>query len=428
MGKNLWTRDFTILTLGSVVSMFGNAVSGFSMGLLVLDYTDSTLLYALFMVCYSLPRVAVPLLAGPYLDRFSRKKVIYSLDFFSAAFYGLMGLLLYRGVFSYPLLICLAVLVGSVDSVYSVAYDSLYPTLISEGNFTKAYSVSSLIYPLATTIMVPVAGICYNTIGLAPLFLFNAGTFLIAALFETRIRADESHLIRRDSERFDLRRYGADLREGLQYLRSEKGLMAITLYFFVSMLVMGVQSTLVLPFFRSHTFEVGEGFSRLLRFVKTDEGLGVGIYTLVMSFATVGRLAGGLIHYRFKYPVNRKFAIAIFVYSAICLLDGAYMYLPVAWMLIFNFLVGVLGVTSYNIRISSTQDYVEDAKRGRFNGAFQMLTMAGSILGQLIAGGLGEVFPPRAVVLAAMVLNLFAVAFIMYPNREHVKKIYNREA
>ena len=31
----LWTKDFTIITLGSVVSLLGNAVSGFAIGLLV---------------------------------------------------------------------------------------------------------------------------------------------------------------------------------------------------------------------------------------------------------------------------------------------------------------------------------------------------------------------------------------------------------
>ena len=41
MDKNtLWTRDFTIITLGSVVSMIGNSLSGFAMSLMVLDYTS----------------------------------------------------------------------------------------------------------------------------------------------------------------------------------------------------------------------------------------------------------------------------------------------------------------------------------------------------------------------------------------------------
>ena len=44
----LWTRDFTIITLGSVVSMVGNSLSGFAMSLMVLDYTSSSLFYAIY--------------------------------------------------------------------------------------------------------------------------------------------------------------------------------------------------------------------------------------------------------------------------------------------------------------------------------------------------------------------------------------------
>ena len=38
---SLWTRDFTIITVGSVISMFGNALAGFAISLFVLDYTES---------------------------------------------------------------------------------------------------------------------------------------------------------------------------------------------------------------------------------------------------------------------------------------------------------------------------------------------------------------------------------------------------
>ena len=52
----LWTRDFTIITLGSVVSMLGNAMSGFAVSLMVLDYTDSNLLYAIYVATCIAPR------------------------------------------------------------------------------------------------------------------------------------------------------------------------------------------------------------------------------------------------------------------------------------------------------------------------------------------------------------------------------------
>lgn len=63
---SLWTRDFTIITAGTVVSLFGSAISGFAMGLMVLDYTGSTFLYAAYMVLYTAPQVLGP----PWQGRF----------------------------------------------------------------------------------------------------------------------------------------------------------------------------------------------------------------------------------------------------------------------------------------------------------------------------------------------------------------------
>ena len=70
-------------------------------------------------------------------------------------------------------------------------------------------------------------------------------------------------------------------------------------------------------------------------------------------------------HYRLHLPEEHKFKIAVFVYVVISALEGTYLYLPLALMRLFCFLQGVLGVTSYNIRISSTQSYVPDDRKGQ---------------------------------------------------------------
>ena len=85
--KPLWTRDFTIITVGSVVSMFGNALSGFAMSLMVLDFTESTMLYAIYLAAFTVPQIIMPIFSGAILDRFSRKRTIYTLDFLSSILY-----------------------------------------------------------------------------------------------------------------------------------------------------------------------------------------------------------------------------------------------------------------------------------------------------------------------------------------------------
>lgn len=404
----LWTRDFTILTLGSVISMLGNSIAGFAIGLLVLDYTGSTFLYALFAVTYSFPKIIMPFIAGPYIDRFSRKKIIYTLDFISGGLFFGFYLLLAKGIFNYPVFLIICLIIGSIDSIYMVAYDSFYPSLISEGNYTKAYSISSMIYPLAA-IMVPVAAYFYENVGLEPLFLFNAITFFIAAIFETQIKTKDTH-VAETSTKYTLKQYKNDFIHGVNYIKCESGLLVITAYFFVTSLVGSVSGTLVMPYFKS------------------TATLGVMVYTYVMGCGVLGRLVGGMVHYKFKYPTSKKFAIALMVYVISSVIEGSYLFMPITLMMIVNFITGLLTVTSYNIRISSTQNYVPNELRGRFNGTFQMILTIGGIIGQLSAGALGEVLPIRPLILVSNMFCIVAAFLIMYRGRKHVKLIYNRDA
>lgn len=406
--KPLWTRDFTILTFGSVISMLGNSIAGFAIGLLVLDYTGSTFLYALFAVTYNLPKIIMPFIAGPYVDRFSRKRIIYSLDFLSGALFLGFYFLLTNGIFNYPVFLLICLIIGSIDSIYIVAYDSFYPTLISDGNFTKAYSISSMIYPLAA-FMVPVAAYFYENIGLEPLFLFNAITFFIAAVFETQIKARDTHVTEKPAK-YNFKQYKSDFNDGVNFIKCEKGLLVITSYFFVFSLVGSVSGTLIMPYFKS------------------TPHLGVILYTYVMGCGVLGRLIGGMVHYKFKYPTNKKFAIALTVYIVSSIIEGSYLFFPIILMMIVNFIAGMLTVTSYNIRISSTQNYVPNELRGRFNGTFQMILTFGGIIGQLSAGALGEFLPIRPLILISNIFCIFAAVGIMYKGRKHVKIIYNRDA
>lgn len=414
--NKLWTRDFTIITIGSIISMLGNAVSGFAIGLVVLDYTNSTFLYALFMVVYNLPKIVVPLFAGPYLDRFSRKKVIYTLDFISSALYIGIFLFINSGRFGYGILIAVSLFIGIIDGVYTVAYESFYPNLISEGNFSKAYSISSMIYPLSA-FMVPVASFIYTSMGTAAyLFLFNAISFFIAACFEASIKYKETHMDEGSKKGFDFKGYKDDFKSGLSYIMIEKGLLVITMYFCLTTLTGGATQTVLLPFFKNNP--------ELFKSIPMDV---VTLFTFVTGCGVIGRLIGGMIHYKFKYPTSKKFAIALTVYMSISIIEGIQLFMPVGIMMLCFFTTGIMGVTSYNIRISATQSYVPDEKRGRFNGIFNMICAAGGILGQLLGGGMAEVMSERSVVVIFSIFNVLAVIFVMYKGRGYVKKIYNRK-
>lgn len=417
MSKNqqtnpLWTKDFTIITLGSAVSMIGNAMCGFAMSLLVLDYTKSTFLYAIYLAVYNLPQIIVPMFSGAVLDRFSRKKTIYTLDFISACLYTLASFVLSYHWFSFPVLALFCFLIGTINSIYTVAYQSFYPLLITEGNYSKAYSISSFLETVSM-IMIPVATFAYNLLGAAPLFAINAASFLIAAIMETQITAKENYIEIQQKNHTGSGSFKnqmlTDLKEGLDYLKQEKGLKAVTCYFTLLSVAYGVSTVISLPYFKSN-YPNGEY-----------------VYILVWGMSVIGRSLGSLIHYRFKFPAKHKYNAALTVYILSAVAEGIYLYFHVPAMMIIFFAAGLLSVTSYTIRISATQNYVPDEKKGRFNGIFNMLNTGGSLLGELLAGILTIRFAPRLVLAVFMGMNAIFAVLIIGGNKKAVSDIYNQE-
>lgn len=360
----LWTRDFTIITLGSVVSMLGNAMSGFALSLLVLDYTESSLLYAIYIATFTAPQIIAPIFSGAILDRFSRKRTIYTLDFISAGIYAMAAFILSRGWFSFPVLAVWCFIIGTINSVYMVAYESFYPMLITEGNYSKAYSIASVLETLSA-VMIPISTYVYNKVGIAPLLGINAVCFLTAAIAETQIRAEEKYIETQKAAatagESSARRLLRDIGEGFRFLWSEKGLLAVACYFAFSSLAGGASQVITLPYFKG------------------------------------------------AFP------------------NGEYVYTPVPVMMAMCLCNGLLGVTSYTIRISATQSYVPDEKKGRFNGAFNMLNTVGSLTGQLVAGALTVVLPPRLVLTAFMLVTAAAAIVFIGGNKTAVSAIYNRQ-
>lgn len=442
-GPKLWSKNFTILTLGSFVSMLGNSVSGYIISLMIFDMTGSVFLFSVFTVSFYLPKMLFSMFAGAYMDRFSRKRVIYTLDFTSAFLYGIIFLILFMQWNFYWLFLILVLIVGSINGIYEVAFNSLFPNTISRDVYSRAYAVSSMIQPLALT-MIPVASLIYYNFGsAAPLFIFNVVAFLTAAICETHIDCPEGH-ISAEEKKVTFSSYKEDIKEGFRYTSKDKGLFAITIYFCVMNFASGAYGTLALPFFRSATdhFAGGERqFPLLFSLLKHLGAFGdwlqgifeylcndtATLYTFVMAFGVIGRLLGGTIQYKLKYSHKMRFTISVICCVLIGILDMIMLYLPARFIMLCCLLTGLLSIAVYNIRLSTTQAYVSDEKRARFISFFEMLFAAGNILGQVLSGILGEFIHGRFIISAFNVINLIALFAVIVANAKSVKKIYNIE-
>ena len=400
----LWTKNFTIITLGTMISAIGGVAMNLGLSLVVFDQTQSTWLSGLFAAASMLPGMTLPILLGPVLDRVNRKHVVVGLDALSGTLYLAFLLYIRRAGFAYGAYVLFSLVMGSIGAVYSLAYDCLYPDLIPEGFAQQGYAISGAIYPLAATVVTPVAALVYSRWGVEMLFLTEGVLLLTAAAFETRI----SYRHEAPKERAPgLGQYGRDMLEGFRYLKKEKGIRHIYSYMMVSNATGGGAGMMAMAHFQSSSV------------------LTTAMYGLLSSVEAIGRMAGSAVHYLFSIPEKKRYALTVRVYMLYDLCDGMMLFLAYPLMIGVRFLCGFLGSQTAAMRAAAVQNYLPREMRARVNGLFNVLFSLGQLVMQLTVGAMGEVMPYR--VAAALLAGAAFAAILLFivRNRKDVEPIYN---
>jgi len=406
----LWNRNFTVLAIGSFISALGSSAAGFGFGILIYTETGSPLTLAIFTVANVLPRVITNLVIGPFIDRNSRKKIIVSIDFFYALLFGVISLILFSGYFDVLAFTLIAAFFGVLDTIYQTAFMSLYPDTIPKGFHSKAYSFASLIWPISAAVMAPTAAFMIATFdnGIGILMVFNAVTFLVTASLESTINIKEKLNEEKFTEGLE---FINDFKEGVKYYKVERGVLGIGILFAAFSFVYASQDLLRMPYFINHNIYTLQHFSFLI------------------TAGAVGRISGGIVHYFFKYPPHRRFLIAVTVYFSVELLGATMLYMPYFLMIIVSFMIGILSVTSFNIRMSATQTYIPADMRGRINSTQQLMWNAGAIIGALIVGLVAEFsgLSYRLIILLTSVVSITTIFLVPIRMKEQFKNIYNKD-
>ena len=69
-------RDFRYLWSAQLVSTIGSSLTDLAAGILIFEKTGSALAVGLMLMATAIPSLFVGLLAGVFVDRFSRKKIM----------------------------------------------------------------------------------------------------------------------------------------------------------------------------------------------------------------------------------------------------------------------------------------------------------------------------------------------------------------
>ena len=81
----IFRRDFTLVVIGQIISLFGNAILRFALPLYLLRATGSSALFGMVTAASFLPMIVLSLLGGVLADRVNKRNIMVALDFSTAA-------------------------------------------------------------------------------------------------------------------------------------------------------------------------------------------------------------------------------------------------------------------------------------------------------------------------------------------------------
>ncbi len=214
----LFSKDFTLVVIGQIISLFGNAIIRFALPLYLLNQTGSSALYGTVSACALIPAVILSPIGGILADRVNKRNIMVALDFFTAAVILTFSLLL--GKISLILLIAATMmLLYGIAGAYQPTVQASVPALVPEERFMEANSVINTIGSLASLLGPVLGGILYSIYGLSPVVGVCIACFLMSAIMEIFIKIP---FVRQESGGSMWKSIRNDFFDSIRFIRKEK--------------------------------------------------------------------------------------------------------------------------------------------------------------------------------------------------------------
>ncbi len=218
MKHKLFTRDFTLVVIGQVISLFGNAAVRFALPLYLLNLTGSSALYGTVTACAFLPPILLSPIGGMIADRVNKRNIMVALDFLTAAVILLFSLLM--DVCSLvPLLTVTLMLLYGIAGAYQPSVQASIPALVCPEQTMAANSVINTISSFSSLTGPVLGGLLYSSCGLKPVLLVCMICFFLSAVMELFIRIPYRKQTPDGGIRQTIQR---DFSESIHFLRTKK--------------------------------------------------------------------------------------------------------------------------------------------------------------------------------------------------------------
>ena len=238
------------LWIGQGISFVGDFVSTVALVILVVELSGSASAVGGILVARLLPTLASPLV-GVLADRLDRRVVLVTTDLARAIL--ITGVVFVRDL---TVLYVLVFLMGLARTFFNPTIRAAFPSVVGEGDLTRANSLISGTFSVSVTVGPAVGGLLVATAGVDAAFLLDAATYLISAAFLFRIPLPRPQGSEGES-------FVRELRSGFGYLARARIPLAVVVGAFLTILTINATVPAEV-FLAKETFGAGDAGYGLL--------------------------------------------------------------------------------------------------------------------------------------------------------------------
>ena len=275
-------KNFIIIVIGQIISLFGNAIQRFSMSLYLLEFTGSTATFANILAISTIPYIIFAPIAGMLSDNVNRKKIMVYLDLFCSLIIGAYAFVLYRNMDNTYIVGLVMFMLSICYTLYGPAVTASIPQVVEEDKLTSANGIINQVSSIVNFAGPIIAGILYGIFGIKIIVAVNAISFLFAAIMEMFLDIPDVEREKTDNKVFSfgfVKDSFVDMNKTFKYLLKEKKvILSIILSYALCNIFLVPVLSIVAPYF-----------------INVYLGLSSEIYGIVEAVCVLGMILGGFL-------------------------------------------------------------------------------------------------------------------------------------
>jgi MFS family permease len=391
--------DYRRLFAGQVVSDIGDGITMFLVLLVIFDLTGSNIALALMAIAEAVPAFTVGLVAGVYVDRWDRRRVMLASDLLRAAI--VLTFAFVQTAALIPLLYVLGFTQASIATFFRPARGALLPHIVPAEGLASANSLAQASQVIGAVIGTGVAGLIFANFGTGIVgFAIDSATFLVSFVLIAGIAPAAGQVTAERAAAAASETVMGGVLAGLRIVRGSRVLTGVLMATGITMLGLGAVNVLFVPLL------IG------------DEGLRVDaawMAAIELAQTSAMILAAGAVAF-----LARRLApttIITLALAAIGVCIGLVAGVTAVWQVVLALFAVGLALTPLQAMVQTVvQTAAGDATRGRVVSLLQASISTASVASMAIGGVLGDVIGIRPVYLmaAAIVLGASGLSVLLF--------------